>query len=921
MTNVYLVRDRTTLGQVVLKVPQEHSSQDARVLLRNEARALGLVQSEQAVRLLEHGTTSEGTPYFLTAYERGEPLTAALDRAGPPAVGWCVGFLEKLLSVLSEVHDSGVVHGDVSPGNCLVVDSTFASGGPEIRLLDFGAARFAGREKTAATFGTAAYASPECVLGEEISPSSDIYSAGILAYELLSGHRPFRAGTTSELVWQHLYQDPETFPTEGRGQLVPRQLVDAIGSALLKDPKKRLSSAAEFAAILRDALQKMERERTGLSAEVNSEPASRSPNLRAAVLERLRVHWLEGVLGEATAGFILVRQRVIDDKTLEQRSVCDAQTIHAIDSGNHLLLLTGEAGYGKTVNLLRIARVFADRAESRTDGRLPIVLGLGSWKPHFERLEDWLTVELQTHYLVPPKVTREWVRAQPLVLLLDGLDELEDREQQSCVDAIDCFRKNHSDVSLVVASRPDALARLARRPEADAALRLLSLMDADIRRQLPAPREAEFCRAIESDPVLADAIRTPILLHVARRGFKQRVALGDAQTVRVRLFEGFLDEIAEREASGGLEFGRFRRALQLIARAMSERRAGTFLYESLQPTWLPSVGWKLVYLFLTRMVTAAVYAAGIICAVGLTPLDNWGFETSLAFGLELAIVGGLVLGIVTFAHSAAEIVSKAAPGKALSTTLLRTMSIGLVAGILTVLAVRSEHAGARTMALETGLLGAFVLVQSRRGRSVLQLDIGQREQHSWSPKSVTPVKWVPLLIGSGALFVFAVQFETVLASMYLGLAVLVVGMTVAGLGARPALAKMTPNIGTWLTVKSAAVLGVVTFVAATLLVSLNYGIVVGAAIGLNLGSILFLWGGGIDVIHHLILRMLLLVSGVLPEKSLEVLTRAGRLGLVRRTGNGFFFIHAMLQEHLGGDVSVQVGSARRPLHRWTEENG
>lgn len=922
LTNVYLVRDRATPGKLVLKVPQEGSGQDAQVSLRNEAGALGLLRGEPAVRLIEHGTTEEGTLYVLATYERGEPLTQVLERTRLPPVAWCVSLLESLLSALSQVHQSGVVHGDVSPGNCLIVASPLSE--PQVRLLDFGAARFAGSERNTATFGTAAYASPECVLGEEVSPSSDVYSAGVLAYELLCGHPPFRAGTTSELIWQHLYEDPEPFPTYGRGQVVPRQLVDAIFRALLKDPEKRLGSAQEFASMLREAQQSMRQELSKKTRSPSTVPGCRATHLRALVLERLRVHWLQGVLGEATSGLILVRQRVIEDQTSEQRSVCDAQAVDSLERGNHLLLLTGEAGYGKTINLLRIARVFADRAESRTDRRLPIVLGLGSWRSDFQSLEDWLARELQTHYLVSPKVTREWVSAERLVLLLDGLDELEDRDRQTCVDAIHRFRVEQADVSIALTSRPDAVALLERRPEASTTLRLLPLLDEDIRRQLPRGRDAEFCRAIETDPVLADAIRTPVLLHVARLGFKQEiVALSDARSVRFRLFEGFLSEIAKREFSqpGAMEFGLFLGALRRIATTMCEQRTGTFVYESLQPKWLPSLGWQLLYLFLTRMLAASVYAAGIILAVGLTPLDNRGFETSLGFGLELAIVGGLILGIATFADSAVEIFSRTARSKTLIGVLLRTAQIGLFAGVLTVVCTSTQHPGARTMALQTGLLGALVLVLSRRGRSVLEFDIGQREQLSWSHKSIAPLKWVPLLIVSSLMFALALQFETAVAATYLALSIFGAGIAVAGLDAHPAARKMAPNIGTWMTLKNATVVGSLTFLVTTLLVSLHYGFIVGASLGLNLGSILFLWAGGIDAFNHLILRTLLLASGVLPARSLQVLALAGRLGLVRRTGNGFLFMHAMLQEHLSSGFSQRARPASMPLPRLSEDHG
>ncbi|MEJ7617998.1 MAG: serine/threonine-protein kinase [Pyrinomonadaceae bacterium] len=161
---------------------------------RNERQILASLDHPNIARLLDGGTTDDGLPYFVMEYIEGEPLYDYCD-SRKLAIPERLRLFCQACAAVSYAHHNLIVHRDIKPGNILVT----ASG--ELKLLDFGIAKLLNPDLAADTFALTAtamrlmtpeYASPEQVQGKPASPASDIYSLGVLLYELLTGHRPYR---------------------------------------------------------------------------------------------------------------------------------------------------------------------------------------------------------------------------------------------------------------------------------------------------------------------------------------------------------------------------------------------------------------------------------------------------------------------------------------------------------------------------------------------------------------------------------------------------------------------------------------------------------------------------------------------------------------------------------------------------------
>jgi serine/threonine-protein kinase len=251
MGDIYLATDETLGREVVVKVLAERYAADEAITARfkREGLAAARLSAESgAVTIFDVGAW-QGRPFIVMEHLGGGSLDDLLRREGAQPPGRTLTWLEQAAATLDSAHRHGVVHRDVKPAN-LLLDTR-----GDLHVADFGIASAAGLDSMTATgtiLGTAGYLSPEQAQGERAGPASDLYAFAVVAYELLSGHRPFENESPTAEAVAHV-NAPVPSIASGRDDLPPG-LDGVFRRALAKDPAARYGSAAEFVSALRDAL-------------------------------------------------------------------------------------------------------------------------------------------------------------------------------------------------------------------------------------------------------------------------------------------------------------------------------------------------------------------------------------------------------------------------------------------------------------------------------------------------------------------------------------------------------------------------------------------------------------------------------------------------------------------------------------------
>jgi beta-lactam-binding protein with PASTA domain/predicted Ser/Thr protein kinase len=244
MANVYLAEDEELGRQVAIKVLDHRHAADEQFIerFRREAKSAAGLSHPNIVSIYDRGET-DGTYYIAMEYIDGENLKDVV-RRGPASVREAIGYVRQVLAALRLAHRRGLVHRDIKPHNVLV-DS---EGG--LKVTDFGIARSGASQVTEAgsIIGTAQYLSPEQAKGGLIDQRSDLYSVGILLYELLTGRVPFSGSTPLEIAMKHLSEIPEP-PSRHRPD-IPPDLDKVVLRALAKDPDDRYQTAQDMDADL-----------------------------------------------------------------------------------------------------------------------------------------------------------------------------------------------------------------------------------------------------------------------------------------------------------------------------------------------------------------------------------------------------------------------------------------------------------------------------------------------------------------------------------------------------------------------------------------------------------------------------------------------------------------------------------------------
>ncbi|MHB8648912.1 MAG: protein kinase domain-containing protein [Gaiellaceae bacterium] len=248
MSCVYRAHDRLLDRHVALKVLHPHYGEDEEYVqrFRHEARAVAQLSHPNIVTVIDRGE-ADGNQFIVFEYVEGENLKQLIERTGPLPARRAVELAATIADALGFAHENGLVHRDVKPQNVLIGDDG------ETKVTDFGIARSLdvehGVTQTGTVLGTSNYLSPEQAGGKQVTAATDVYSLGVVLYELLTGEVPFPGENFVAVAMKHI-NDPPPDLTEKRPDL-PLRLVAAAERALAKDPARRFPSMDAFAHELR----------------------------------------------------------------------------------------------------------------------------------------------------------------------------------------------------------------------------------------------------------------------------------------------------------------------------------------------------------------------------------------------------------------------------------------------------------------------------------------------------------------------------------------------------------------------------------------------------------------------------------------------------------------------------------------------
>jgi len=315
---VYRAEDIRLKRTVALKFLSGGGGFDPKAKLRlsREAEAASALQHANICTIHDIDETDDGQVFICMDYYEGETLKVRLGRGAMP-IPEALEVGIQIASGLARAHEAGIIHRDIKPANIIITHRE------EVRIVDFGLAKLADRSritKTGSTLGTIAYMSPEQARGEGVGFSSDVWSLGVLLYEMLAGEQPFKGDQAAAVYYQILQEMPQ--PLNAVRPEVPQPFQELIGKAMEKDPAARFSSAGEML----DALLALR----GLStAEKTQEILPRSS---PAVGESIEDYRITAVAGRGGMGIVYKAldtglDREVALKIMEEQFVADPRLL------------------------------------------------------------------------------------------------------------------------------------------------------------------------------------------------------------------------------------------------------------------------------------------------------------------------------------------------------------------------------------------------------------------------------------------------------------------------------------------------------------------------------------------------------------------------------------------------------------------
>jgi serine/threonine-protein kinase len=339
MSTVYRARDTLLERNVALKVMHAHHLEDDDYVERfqREARTVAQLSHPNIVTVIDRGE-DDGRPFIVFEYVEGDTLDKLVERDGALPVEEALRIAIGAARGLAFAHRQGHVHRDVKPQNILL------NGGGQPKVTDFGISRaldvHKGVTQTGTVLGTSNYIAPEQASGEKATAQSDVYSLGVVLFELLTGRRPFSGDNFVAVAMKHINERPPSVSDLRRD--VPPRVAAAVACALEKNPRDRFASMEAFAAELDACLHELRAGDTDSTATVITPPPAARARPQAPHRRISPTPLIVALLALAALAVIAVAAIAVN----RDRSTGTTTTSTTTGSGSGgAVSLTGAAGY------------------------------------------------------------------------------------------------------------------------------------------------------------------------------------------------------------------------------------------------------------------------------------------------------------------------------------------------------------------------------------------------------------------------------------------------------------------------------------------------------------------------------------------------------------------------------------------------
>ena len=472
-------------------------------------------------------------------------------------------------------------------------------------------------------------------------------------------------------------------------------------------------------------IEEVSRARNDSAREPSPSGRNKSEKNRALMLQRVKTRWITGVLDHLSNFPLLsvafqMRQNAVAHSwrtnLLDPSPVAvvfhDTPIIDMYDHADGEFLILGEPGAGKTTLLLQLTRDLIERAMNDSTHPIPVLFNLSTWTVRQPDLSEWLIEELNGKYQIPRKLARNWIEQDHLLLLLDGLDDVEQDQRVACVKSMNAYRQEHGLVPVVVSSRMDDYMALPIRLVLGHAVVVEPLTPSQIDTYIKAGGDglAAMRIALQTDPLLQEMVSTPLMLSIVTQAYQgvsieELLVVTDVEERRRVVFETYVQRVLRRR-KGRSTLPQTLTWMSWIAQHMNEYNQTELYIERMQPDWLQEKTQRTYRQTIIRIIfglglfmDAALYACfrgdsvptqpGLFywlggkglgnsilgwMAPGLGGIHNAGFSGSGTLGLLTFVVELLIVLIVS--QKEVPSLSKEALSHALRRSILPSLKAG-----------------------------------------------------------------------------------------------------------------------------------------------------------------------------------------------------------------------------------------------------